>query len=133
MPMRFSDLEGTRHETNLRRSPPLRSDDFLQFCLPSGVRGHSGQLRADSIWVNRGSISVYDLDAGHRLIRTIHTVPSVNDVRGVAGSAVTGKLYVAYHSAAGTGMVYCLDIYQDTVLWNTQARQRAEQLARTGR
>jgi hypothetical protein len=68
--------------------------------------------------INRGSISVYDLDAGHRLIRTIHTVPSVDDVRGVAASAVTGKLYVAYHSALGTGMVYCLDIYKDTVLWN---------------
>jgi hypothetical protein len=65
---------------------------------------------------NRGSISVYDLDAGHRLIRTIHTVPNVDDVRGVAGSAITGKLYVAYYSASGAGMVYCLD----TVLWNRE-------------
>src|SRR5262249_3789354 len=24
---------------------------------------------------NRGSISIYDIDAGHRLIKTIHTVP----------------------------------------------------------
>jgi hypothetical protein len=45
---------------------------------------------------NRGSISVYDIAAGHRLIKTIETVPSVADVRGVAVSAVTGKLYVAY-------------------------------------
>jgi len=49
---------------------------------------------------DRGSISVYDIDAGHRLIRTIETVPGVADVRGVAASAVTGKLYVAYMDAS---------------------------------
>ena len=53
---------------------------------------------------NRGSISIYDIDAGHRLIKTIHTVPDVGDVRGVAVSAVTGKLYVAYRNIAGVGM-----------------------------
>src|SRR6516225_1650484 len=49
---------------------------------------------------NRGSISIYDIDAGHRLIKTIHTVPDVGDVRGVAVGAVTGKLYVAYRNNA---------------------------------
>ena len=67
---------------------------------------------------NRGTISIYDIDAGHRLIRTIHTVPSIDDVRGVAGSTVTGKLYVAYHNAAGAGMVYCLDIYRREIEHN---------------
>ena len=42
---------------------------------------------------NRGAISVYDIDAGHRLTRTIQTVPGVADVRGIAGSAVSGRLY----------------------------------------
>src|SRR5271169_7005737 len=41
---------------------------------------------------DRGSISVYDIDAGHRPIKTIQTVPGVGDVRGVAVSAATGKL-----------------------------------------
>jgi hypothetical protein len=67
---------------------------------------------------NRGSISVYDIDHGHRLIRTIKTVPDVGDVRGVAASAATGKLYVAYRSRQGIGMVYCLDLQADAVLWN---------------
>src|SRR5215467_5326623 len=31
----------------------------------------------------------------------LHTVPDVGDVRGVAVSAVTGKLYVAYRNNAG--------------------------------
>jgi hypothetical protein len=65
---------------------------------------------------DRGSISVYDIDAGHRLIKTIPTVPKVGDVRGVAASGVTGKLYVAYRDVSGAGMVYCLDVYNDTIV-----------------
>lgn len=40
---------------------------------------------------DRGSISIYDIDAGHRLIKKISTVSGVADVRGVAVSAVTGS------------------------------------------
>ena len=67
---------------------------------------------------NRGSISVYDMDRGHSLVKTIRTVPNVADVRGVAVSAVTGKLYVAYKSRSGVGMIYCMSVYTDAVLWN---------------
>ena len=78
---------------------------------------------------DRGSISVYDIDAGHRLIRTIQTVPRVKDVRGVAASAATGKLYVAYHDAAGTGRIYCLNLYDDTVLWDKAVSPGVDRLA----
>jgi len=78
---------------------------------------------------NRGSISVYDIDAGHRLIKTIQTVPSVGDVRGVAASAVTGKLYVAYRNDSGAGMIYCLNLYNDTVLWNKVIDPGVDRLA----
>ncbi len=67
---------------------------------------------------NRGSISVYDIDAGHRLIKTIRTVSDVGDVRGVAVSAVTSKLYVAYRDNAGAGMIYCLNVNNEVILWN---------------
>jgi hypothetical protein len=77
----------------------------------------------------RGSISVYDLGFRHRLVRTIATVPRVGDVRGVAASAVTGKLYVAYRDAAGVGMVYCLDLYTDKVLWNRVIPPGVDRLA----
>ena len=66
----------------------------------------------------RGSISVYDIDRGHNLLKTIPTVPNVDDVKGVAASAATGKLYVAYRTRIGVGMIYCLNIYEDAVLWN---------------
>jgi DNA-binding beta-propeller fold protein YncE len=78
---------------------------------------------------DRGSISVYDIDAGHRLIKTIQTVPGVDDVRGVAVSAATGKLYVAYRDVSGTGMVYCLDVYNDSVLWNRAINPGVDRLA----
>jgi DNA-binding beta-propeller fold protein YncE len=78
---------------------------------------------------DRGSISVYDIDAGHHLIKTIQTVPSVGDVRGVAVSAVTGRLYVAYRDLSGTGMIYCLNIYDDTILWSRAVSPGVDRLA----
>src|SRR5262249_8710173 len=60
---------------------------------------------------DRGTISVYDIEAGHRVVKTITTVPNVGDVRGLAVSAVTGRLYVAYRDVSGTGMIYCLNVY----------------------
>ncbi len=78
---------------------------------------------------DRGSIAVYDIEAGHRLIRTIQTVPRVKDVRGVAASAATGKLYVAYRDAAGTGRIYCLNLYDDTVLWDKAVSPGVDRLA----
>jgi outer membrane protein assembly factor BamB len=78
---------------------------------------------------DRGSISVYDIGAGHRLIKTISMVPQVGDVRGVAASGVTGKLYVAYRDVSGTGMIYCLDIYNDAILWNRTVSPGVDRLA----
>jgi hypothetical protein len=66
----------------------------------------------------RGSISVYDIDRGHNLLKTIPTVSDVDDVKGVAVSAATGKIYVAYRTRSGVGMIYCLSVYEDAVLWN---------------
>ncbi len=78
---------------------------------------------------HRGSISVYDINADHRLIRTIQTVPNVADVKGIAGSAVTGKLYVSYQDTLGTGMIYCLDVDKDAVLWNRAIPDGIDRLA----
>jgi len=77
----------------------------------------------------RGSISVYDIDGGHRPIKTIKTVANVGDVRGVAASAATGKLYVAYQDVSGIGMIYCLNIYNDEILWNRAINPGVDRLA----
>jgi hypothetical protein len=77
----------------------------------------------------RGSISVYDIDAEHRLIKTIETVRDVDDVKGVAASAATGRLYVAYRTRSGVGMIYCLNVYDDAVLWNRAIDPDIDRLA----
>ena len=88
-------------------------------------------------YANRGSISVYDIDDGHRLVKTIRTVQNVHDVTGVAASAITGRLYVAYRTFSGEGpsasirypaYVYCLDLHNDRVLWNKVIRPDVDRL-----
>jgi DNA-binding beta-propeller fold protein YncE len=64
-----------------------------------------------------------------KVAKTIKTVPNVGDVRGVAVSAVTGKLYVAYQDVSGDGMVYCLNVYDDTILWNRAVSPGVDRLA----
>jgi hypothetical protein len=78
---------------------------------------------------DRGSISVYDINAGHRLIKTVRTVPRVGDVRGVAASAVTGRLYVTYLDASGVGRLYCLDLHDDRIVWNKAISPGVDRLA----
>jgi outer membrane protein assembly factor BamB len=77
----------------------------------------------------RGSISVYDIDHGHRLVKTISTVSNVDDVKGVAVSVATGKLYVAYRTRSGVGMLYCLSVYQDVILWNRAIKPDVDRLS----
>jgi hypothetical protein len=78
---------------------------------------------------DRGSVSIYDIEARHRLVKAVRTVPNVGDVRGVAVSAVTGKLYVAYQDVSGTGMVYCLNVYDDSILWDRAVSPGVDRLA----
>ena len=101
----------------------VRTTEATQSFAPRGLYAVNESSK------DRGSISVYDIDAGHRLIKTIQTVPGVGDVRGVAVSAVTGKLYVAYRDFSGTGMVYCLNVYSDTILWNRAVSPGVDRLA----
>src|SRR5215472_18105721 len=94
------------------------------------LEGNAALLYAVDQTANlRAAISVYDIAAEHRLIKTIHTVPNVGDVRGVAASALTGKLYVAYIDVSGTGMVYCLNIYDDRIVWNKPISPGVDRLA----
>src|SRR5215467_6012302 len=77
----------------------------------------------------RGSISVYDIGAGHRLVKSIETVRGVGNVKGVAASTVTGRLYVAYRTRSGVGMIYCLNVYDEAVLWNRAIDPDIDRLA----
>ena len=78
---------------------------------------------------DRGSISVYDIDAGHRLVKTITTVADVRNVKGVVASAITGKLYVAYLDAADTGKIFCLNVQDEAIVWNRAVDPGVDRLA----
>src|SRR5438067_12069958 len=78
---------------------------------------------------DRGSISVDDIDAGHRLVKTIPTVAGVANVKGVAASATTGRFYVAYRDRAAFGMLYCLNLYDATILCAKVAAPGVDRLA----
>jgi 6-phosphogluconolactonase (cycloisomerase 2 family) len=94
---------------------------------PSGARRlfyAVSEAKAD-----RGAIAVYDIDAGHRLIKRIATVSGIRDVRGVVASAATGRLYVAYRDRAGTGRIYCLDLAADKILWDRAVPPGVDRLA----
>jgi hypothetical protein len=77
----------------------------------------------------RGSISIYDIGAEHRLAKTIETVRDMDDVKGVVASAATGRLYVAYRTRSGVGMIFCLNLYDDAVLWNRAIDPDIDRLA----
>src|SRR5216684_6818643 len=114
------------------RSVPLLAAYFV--ASDKIVAGYTSPVSRNLYAVNqspkkRGTISVYDIGARHRLIKTINTVPDVGDVRGVAASTVTGKLYVAYRNSSGIGMIYCLNVYNEEVLWNRAVNPRADRLS----
>ena len=62
-------------------------------------------------------------------IKIIRTVPRVGDVRGAAASAVTGKLYVTYRDVSGVGMLYCLNLYNNKIVWNKAISPGVDRLA----
>jgi len=116
------------------RSGPLLAAYFITSGKHISVAWHASSTSRNLYAVNqlsknRGHISVYDIDAGHHLIKTIHTVAGVKDVKGLAVSAVTGKLYVTYRNTSGVGMIYCVNVYNDAVLWNRAIDPGVDRLA----
>src|SRR5260370_30857046 len=55
----------------------------------------------------RVSISVYDISAGHRLVKTIVTVRDVHDVNGDAASVANSPCSVADRTRPAARMIFC--------------------------
>lgn len=65
-------------------------------------------------------VAVYDIDQGHRFLKRIPTWPLVEgqpaeNVKGVAASAKTGRLYVSTIKRLG-----CLDLRTEKMLWSNE-------------
>jgi Putative Ig domain/Bacterial Ig domain len=64
-----------------------------------------------------GIISVYDMDNGHALLKTV-SVPTSAGVRGAVASTATGMLYISYGSDGSTGgFQLAYDLSTDHVAW----------------
>ena len=82
-------------------------------------------------YVEYGGIGVivYDMDNGHKFVRRIPTFPAVagqepENVKGVAASAKTGRLYVSTFKR-----VAAIDLATDKLLWNKEYEGGADRLA----
>lgn len=64
-----------------------------------------------------GTVHVYDLDAAHRMVRSIRVFACCADVRGAAAAAPTHRFYVMYNRS-GQGHVAALDLLTDRLLWD---------------
>jgi DNA-binding beta-propeller fold protein YncE len=82
-------------------------------------------------YVEYGGIGVlvYDMDNGHKFIKRIPTFPEVagkepENVKGVAASAKTGRLYVSTIKR-----VAAIDLQTEKMLWNKEYEGGADRLA----
>src|SRR5438067_2085226 len=114
--VRFRVHKGLAERRNFVAPVFSRQTYFAEprFAVPEPASSLRALYAVNQAASNRGSIAVHDIDAGHRVLKTIQTVPEVINIKGVAASA-TGKLYVSYYDRARVGMVYCLDLANDTV------------------
>ncbi len=64
-----------------------------------------------------GVIQVYDIDHGHRRVRTIRVFDCCGDVRGAAAAAPTHRFYVMYNRA-NQGHVASVDLLSGQLLWD---------------
>ncbi len=66
---------------------------------------------------NDGTLHVYDIDAGHRLVHTIRVFACCGDVRGAAAAVPTHRFYVMYNRA-NEGHVASIDLLSGQVVWD---------------
>jgi hypothetical protein len=80
-----------------------------------------------------GSICVYDIDNGQRLVQAI-PLPVAKGVRGVAASPPTGMLYVSYGGDGGvngTGSLLKFDLRRRKLVWIRAYRTGVDSMAIT--
>jgi DNA-binding beta-propeller fold protein YncE len=61
----------------------------------------------------KSTVHVYDIDAGHALLRSIE-LEGAGDIRGMVGSVPLGRLYLA---GRGRNELLCFDLATESVLW----------------
>jgi DNA-binding beta-propeller fold protein YncE len=106
----------------LRSGPAAQKESHRLYVASPGIRN---ELQYGGV-----GILVYDIDAGYKFIKRIPTwaVPPpgqpAENVKGIAASAKTGKLYVSTFRR-----VACLDLLTEKKVWEKSLREGADRLA----
>ena len=74
---------------------------------------------------NNGLISVYDIDTGFKLVKTISLPQTDTQIRGVTVSPVTHMLFISYGGdggSTGNGSVLAYDLVGEKVVWTVNLK-----------
>ncbi len=96
---------------------PLRHiTDAVDRTAPTGATA-----RRYEYIVTPGGMTVFDIAAGYRKVKTITLDPAVKRAKGICCSVATGELFLSYsdggNAPAGGGAVLCYDVRADAVRW----------------
>ncbi len=72
---------------------------------------------------NGGTVNVYDIDNGHKLVKSIKPPHAGGDLRGICGSVQTHAFYLSYF---GPGRVVAVDMLTDTEIWSQDMNPAAD-------
>ena len=97
------------------------------FVVASAFRRKEAVERRLYVANDRGGVSVYDIDQGHKLLRTIPIEPS-GVYKGIAASVSLGRLYL---TAVPPDTLICLDLVSEKELWRKTLGQYADSQAIT--
>lgn len=104
--------KGTTHKNWWTAAPATQKRYLYLFDLPKNRQGFTNL---------KPQIEVFDVNAGHKWVRNIPLPTGIYNVRGVAASAATKKLYVAFFNGPTDGYqpggLLCIDLTTDKVLW----------------
>jgi subtilisin family serine protease len=80
------------------------------------------------------AIDVYDMDNGHKLVKTISLPQAATDIRGAVASPTTGMLYVSYGGDGGSngaGTILAYDLVKETTAWTHAYPEGVDSMAIT--
>src|SRR5215813_1425276 len=84
----------------------------------------TGRLQRLLYVTDRAGISVYDIDAGHKLVRKID-VPETGDYKGIAASPQLGRLFVTSYKH---DELVSIDLANDKVVWRKKLGKYADSM-----
>jgi hypothetical protein len=106
-------------DNNTTPTPP-NSDP----AVPAGSRRYLYLVDApknrDGFRTLKPQIEVFDISNNHRWVRNIPLPSGIYNVRGVAASSVTDRLYISFLTApsdGGPGGLLCMDLNTNAVIW----------------